>query len=271
MNNVAVYCGTRNVYSTMEVAAKSLLCHTPVDRIHFMIEDKTFPGYLPDIISVHDVSGQQWFDPSGPNYLSDWTYMTLMRLAFTKIFPQYDQVLYLDTDTIVLQDISSLLSIDLGDMLFAMVRGDVGEIPLEICNAFAIIHSGIASFRSDNPRKDFCIRPYYNAGVLLMNLHLLRETGIDDRMIDYINHTRHDYPDQDVINLMCHNRILEIPTEYNTIPAMFPDFPNERIRIKHFASDKPLWKSSLWQQYRRLSWDAVMCKQHALKGVQHEG
>lgn len=270
MNNIVVFCGTRNVYSTMEVAAKSLLCHTPVDHIHFLIEDETYPGYLPDIISVQDVSKQPWFDPNGPNYFSNWTYMAFMRLAFAKIFPQYDQVLYLDTDTLVLQDISRLLSTDLGDRLFAMVREDNVEIPLEICNAFSIFPSGLAAFRSDNPRPEFSIRPYYNNGVLLMNLRLLRETGMDDQLIDELNRNKHDYPDQDVINLMCHDKIMELPTEYNAIPALFPDFPHERIRIKHFASDKPLWKSSLWQQYRRLTWDAVMDKQHELKG-EHYG
>ena len=266
MNNVVVYCGTRNVYSTMEVAAKSLLCHTTVDRVHFLIEDDKFPVYLPDIVEVHNVAEQQWFDPHGPNYFSSWTYMAFLRLAFAKIFPQYDQVLYLDTDTLVLQDISPLLSIDLGDRYFAMVREDNGEIPLEICKTFSLVPNGIAAFQSDNPRPEFCIRPYYNSGVLLMNLRLLRETGMDDAMIAELNQTKHGYPDQDVINLMCHDRILEMPTEYNTIPAMFPDFPHERIRIKHFASDKPLWKSSLWQQYRRMLWDNVMDEQNELKG-----
>lgn len=259
MDKIVVYTGTRNVYPHMEVAAKSLLCHTKVDRVFFLIEDDEYPGNLPDCITTMNVSGQQWFDPSGPNYKSTWTYMAFLRLAFGKLFPQYHQVLYLDTDTLVLNDISPLLSTPLpSPYCFAMVQEDVGDVPLEMIHAMQASTDFVASFQSDNPRPAFCIRPYYNSGVMLMNLDKLRQSGMDDRMIQEINTTKYPYPDQDIINLFCHDRIKPLQTEYNVIPALFPDFPPGQIRIKHFASDKPLWKSSLWQSYRRMSWQQVI-------------
>ena len=39
MDRVAVYMGTRNVYRQMAAACKSLLYHTRVDRVWFLIED----------------------------------------------------------------------------------------------------------------------------------------------------------------------------------------------------------------------------------------
>lgn len=260
MDKVVVYCGTRNVYPHMEVAAKSLFCHTPVDRVFFLIEDDAFPGNLPDCITVRNVSNQTWFDPSGPNYKSSWTYMAFLRLAFGKLFPEYDQVLYLDTDTLVLQDISPLLSLNLSEKncFFAMVREDVTDVPLELLHTMQASKDFVAPIQSDGPRPSFCIRPYYNSGVMLMNLDKLRQSGMDDRMIHEINTTKYPYPDQDIINLFCHECIYQLPTAYNVIPALFPDFPQKYIKIKHFASDKPLWKSSLWQTYRRMSWRDVM-------------
>ena len=65
---VAVYFGTRNVYGDMVVAAKSLLNHTRMDRIWFLIEDDTFPEELPEVIKTKNISDQQWFPPGGPNY-----------------------------------------------------------------------------------------------------------------------------------------------------------------------------------------------------------
>ena len=265
MSKVAVYCGTRNIYPVMEVAAKSLLSHTSMDHVFFVTEDNEFPSDLPDIITTVNVSDQRWFDQNGPNYKSAWTYMAYVRLAFAKLFPQYDKLLYLDTDTIVLQDISPLLDLNLTDNFFAMIREDELEIPLEICHAFSISPDGLVKFQSDNPRPEFSIRPYFNSGVMLMNLKLLRESHMDDQLIDHINSVVHAYPDQDTINLLCHDHILPVPTEYNVIPALFPDFPKDEIRIKHFASDKPLWKSSLWQHYKRLPWDDVMSRQNQLK------
>lgn len=270
MDKIVVYTGTRNVYKAMETAAKSLLASTPVDHVYFMIEDDVYPDALPDIITTMHLPEQNWFDSSGPNYHSSWTYMAFLRLAFAKVFPQYDQVLYLDSDTIVLRDITSMLELSLGQNLFGMVQEDINEIPLEIMHSFAVVPDGLVKFQSDEPRPEFCIRPYYNSGVMLMNLHQLRVTGKDDSLIRHLNTTLHQYPDQDTINLLCHDMILSLPPEYNVIPALFPDFPQHKIRIRHFASDKPLWKSSLWQSFRRMSWDDVIARQISLKGGQSQ-
>jgi len=35
----AVYSGTRNIYDRMLIAAKSLLMHSNVEKIYFLIED----------------------------------------------------------------------------------------------------------------------------------------------------------------------------------------------------------------------------------------
>jgi len=62
---VAAYFGTRNVYGDMVVAAKSLLNHTRMDRIWFLIEDDAFPEELPEVIKTKNISGQTWFPPGG--------------------------------------------------------------------------------------------------------------------------------------------------------------------------------------------------------------
>ena len=90
---VAVYCGTRNLYPYMTGAAKSLLYHNGADRVWFLIEDDAFPEPLPDCISTMNVSEQQFFPQDGPNYHQRWTYMVLMRVALSKVFPQYDRLL----------------------------------------------------------------------------------------------------------------------------------------------------------------------------------
>lgn len=269
MDKIVVYCGTRNVYRAMTVAAKSLLVHTPVDRVIFCIDDDTFPYYVPDIISTINVSGQQWFTPNAINTRSTWPYMAFIRLALTKILPDIHTILYLDTDTLVLRDISPIFLTDLSEDYFAMVREDIsGDIPtLEICKAFSCIDKSIVYFQSDNPRPAYTTHPYYNSGVALMNLDLLRSSGMDDTLITEVNTVPHPYPDQDAINLLCKDHIAPLPTEYNIIASINPNFPFDQIRIKHFASDKPLWKSSLWQSYKRLLWQDVLSKQNHLKGA----
>ena len=52
----AVYCGTRNLYENMFIAAKSLLIHSNVERIYFLIEDDVFPMDLPAEIETINIS-----------------------------------------------------------------------------------------------------------------------------------------------------------------------------------------------------------------------
>ena len=52
----AVYCGTRNVYQDMIPSMKSLLIHSDVDKIYFLIEDDEFPYPLPPEVECINVS-----------------------------------------------------------------------------------------------------------------------------------------------------------------------------------------------------------------------
>ena len=101
----AVYTGTRNLYPYMISAAKSLLIHSNVEQIYFLIEDDVFPYDLPPKTHTINVSNQQYFKKDGPNFKSEFTYMALIRVALTKIL-QEDIVLSLDVDTIVNENIS---------------------------------------------------------------------------------------------------------------------------------------------------------------------
>ena len=160
MSRVVVYAGTRNIYKNMVTAAKSLLSHTRVDRVWFLIEDDVFPQELPDVIRCKNISGQDYFPPWGPNYDAHWTYTCLLPLAYPDIFREEDRVLRLDDDTIIMEDIGELFDMDMEDNYTAMVEEPVrGKFP----------------FR------------YFNAGVCLMNLKKFRETGIWQKMIDMAN------------------------------------------------------------------------------------
>ena len=52
----AVYSGTRNVYNQMLTSAKSLLIHSNVEKIYFLIEDDKFSEPLPSEIECINIS-----------------------------------------------------------------------------------------------------------------------------------------------------------------------------------------------------------------------
>ena len=49
---IAAYTATRNLYADMIPAVNSLLQHSDVDKVYFLIEDDVFPYDLPEKIEV---------------------------------------------------------------------------------------------------------------------------------------------------------------------------------------------------------------------------
>lgn len=212
-SKVAVYAGTRNLYPYMCAAAKSLLRHSDVDKIYFLIEDDEFPYELPLKTETINISGQTYFAPDGPNYNTSWTYMVLMRAALSKVFPNLDTILSLDVDTIVNRNVSDLWDIPLGNNYIAAAK--------EPCKS----------------TKDFTS---INMGVALLNLKKLREDGMDDKIINALNTKHYDYPEQDCISELCKGHIYVLSPNYNV--QNWADMENITDRkISHFAAIKN-WK-----------------------------
>lgn len=225
MRRVVVYAGTRNVYRAMATAAKSLILNSPVDRVYFLIEDDTFPDELPDVIKCVNVSDQTIFSPDGKNYGARWTYMTMMRLALPELFPEEDLILWLDVDTIVLDDISELFETDLAGCYFGAV-----EEPMRSKRPFV----------------------YHNAGVLLVNNKALRD-GKCQELIRLVNEHKMDFVDQDAINLSCQQHIKIISPIYNS--SAWTEQPRG-AKIIHFAADRQYMNQPLFIEYEKKDWRA---------------
>lgn len=223
MRRVAVYAGTRNIYHNMAVAARSLLWHTRMDRVIFLIEDDVFPEPLPDVIETMNVSGQQFYPHDGPNFASRWTYMTLMRLALPELLPEERRALWLDVDTIVTENIGDLFDTDLGGCPVGAVREPEWSRPGRV---------------------------YYNAGVLLMDLDALRG-GLCERLIHRVNSVPMDFKDQDAINEVCKGMIYDLPAIWNA-----SDWTAKPIdpKITHFAADRDYTQHPLFKTYERKNW-----------------
>lgn len=225
MRRVAVYAGTRNVYGAMVAAAKSLLWHTRMDRVIFLIEDPIFlPNELPRMIETKDVSRQRFFPAGGPNYANRWTYMTLMRLALPEILPEETRALWLDVDTIVTGDIGDLFETDMRGCPVSAAREPPWSRPGRI---------------------------YYNAGVLLMDLQLMREDGTAWRLIDRVNRQKLDFGDQDALNDVCAGRICDLDPVWNASDwTAHPPDP----KIIHFAANRNYQADPLWTEWELRPW-----------------
>ena len=224
----AVYFGSREIYYDMVASYKSLLINSNVDRVYLLIEDNEFPFELHPAVETINISKlvPTLFNPDSPNYGSNWTYIGLIRSALTKVFPQYDRILSIDCDTVVLNDISELWDIDLDDYYVAGVKEPILSQ-----------HHGYL---------------YINAGVTMWNLKKLREDGMDDQMIYSLNARKHFFVSQDVLNEECQGHILELPPEYNV--SSFTEKCDADYKVRHFAGGLPRdWRNlDIVKYYREI-------------------
>lgn len=226
MKRAAVYFGSREIYYDMVAAYKSLLINSDVDKVYLLIEDKKFPYELHPDVSTINISSlvPKLFNPNSPNYGSNWTYIGLIRAALSKVFYEYERILSIDCDTIVLGDVAGLWDIPMDDYYVAGVK-----------------EPGLSEQRG---------YLYINAGVTFWNLKKLREDGVDDKMIYDLNTRKYFFVSQDVLNEECQGHILGLPSEYNV--SSFTERCFVDARVRHFAGGLPRgWRDLEMVKYYR--------------------
>lgn len=232
----AVYSGTRNLYPDMVTAAKTLVKHSSVEKIYFLIEDDTFPEKLPSIVETINVSGQQFFPQRGANFRTPFSYMSLLRVCYTKLLPEnIDKILQLDVDTIVTDDIDELWDVDLEGKWFAAVMEDK------------------STYKPFGP-------VYYNIGVTMFNLAQIREEFADDLMIYTLNTRKMPYIDQDAWN-MYWPKAVQIPGRFNESRVThISDNPAivHYAGVKNWQNDPTINRVEYLEEARKLTWKEVL-------------
>ena len=227
MKKAAVYAATGNMYRDMITASKSLRANSSVEEIWYLTEHPVFPYSVPDYIHPVDVSRQRWFPSGCPNIYPRWTYMVLMKVVLTKLFPEHERILMLDVDTIVERNIDELWDLD-----------------FEGCEL-----AGVPEPVKSRPGK-----PYINCGVILENLKKLRESGTDEELIRRLNEQPYPFAEQDCINEVCGERILKLSSIYNandyTVICKEP-------KIIHYAAYRRFREKPAFQKYAAMSWKEV--------------
>ena len=125
-----------------------------------------------------------------------YTNTTYYRLFIPNLYPQFDKVLYLDCDIVVLGDISKLFNIDIEDNL-------IGACTCEAMGLFRDFTEYAEKVVGMRRCKD-----YINAGILLMNLAEMRKMDLQTKFIYLLENIKFKVAqDQDYINRMCKGRI----------------------------------------------------------------
>ena len=227
----AVYAGTRNVYQDMIPSMKSLLIHSNVEKIYFLIEDDEFPYPLPPEVECINVSNQKWFNTDNcPQMNNRCSYMVLLRVVFCQIFPHLDRILTIDNDTIVRENISELWDLNLNDYYIA---GCV------------------------EPEKSSENNTYINMGVAMINLKKWREDHLDEKLLQNLKTYYYEEAEQTAISEACQGHILVLDPMYNRNNYTFTKTGKiqnvGKEKIIHYAAVKGWQKLPLIAKYRDIN------------------
>lgn len=209
MDKVVVYCGTANLYPFIYCSMKSLLEYNSPDRIYFLIEDDQFPYPIPDQVRCINAKkiATNFFPKNSQVYTCPLTYMSFMRLALPKILLNETIVLYLDCDTLIVDNIDEIWDIDMSHHCFGAVRETYGY-----------------------PARTHLI----NSGIMLMNLTRLRTSQVDNYLLYMSNHGAYENGDQTVINFVIDTEIRYIPSIYNGT-GLCHQPKDGKAKIQHWA------------------------------------
>ena len=148
-------------------------------------------------------------DKNGTRLREDYFSLSIFfRIFIPDCFKEYDKALYIDSDTIILDDISKLYNTDLeGNYIGGCVD----------TSCFGI--KDITNYFTNGVGVDY--REYINSGVILFDMKTLREKKFADKFLYLFN--KYNFgnvdPDQSYINAILKGHIKYLDGKWDTMPT----------------------------------------------------
>lgn len=120
---------------------------------------------------------------------------TYYRLILAKLLPKVNRVIYLDGDTLILNDLTEMINIEMENNVMMGFVDNSWKKAEEF---------GVKTYK------------YVTAGVLLINLKKIRTENITKKFFDFMEHNtkKLTQEDQTIINIVLHGRIGLLPPKF---------------------------------------------------------
>lgn len=179
--------------------------YTPISECQIAFFEEVVKGYNEENRAVRiDVTDLYMREFGGcPNESAYCSPYTLIRLLADLVPEMPDKLLYLDIDIMFNRDVDLLYSIDVEGYEYAAARDHYGK---------------------------YLIKPsYINAGVLLLNMKMIRETGLFRKACELLRRKKLVFADQ--------SAIIRSTTRCRLLPQRFNDqkFLHKSTVVRHFS------------------------------------
>lgn len=200
----ALYCYLA-IYSLLKHADKNNYYDIRVFMVSLSQENIQFLEQLKnEYASVTCMNVLSYVKDADLRELSFFSVETFYRLFISQILAEYKKVVYLDSDMLVLHDITPLYDTDMNG------------------HPIAAVHDVVCAYLADHARElGLEMRNMFNAGVLVIDTEAyerqnIREAGLEALVADYRNERRKFiYVDQDVLNTTVYNDVEFIDDRWN--------------------------------------------------------
>lgn len=163
------------------------------------------------------------------------------RFIIPYIMSGFKKAIYLDTDLIFKRDVAELFFTDIGNNYIAAVTDSNMEMERRASVYWKEYCKIVLKMHEDTP--------YINSGVLLFNIELWNRDKVSDRCVKRLAAgNEYKLPDQDVINMMCSNRIHYLEQGWNCITPTYDKMYN---KILHKTIEDSLYVENLMLDYIR--------------------
>lgn len=125
----------------------------------------------------------------------------IFKFKLPSILNKIEKVLYIDVDVIIQSDLTELFDIDLKDNYACVVKDFHG-----------LTFKGDVFKRLKISQRE----GYFNSGMMLLNLKLMRFCNIESKLMEYRKNGINYYMDQDALNVVFGNNISYIDFKFNT-------------------------------------------------------
>lgn len=161
------------------------------------------------------------------HYYSKTTYY---RLFIAEMFPNYDKALYIDSDTIVLGDISKLYNHDLGDC-YVGACNEQAMVQVDVYGTYCETVVGV-------DRNQF-----FNAGMMVINCVQFRQKKILDQFIKLLGTYNFIVTqDEDYLNVICKGKVKWIDNSWNTEVIGDIKYSDDEINMIHYIMVAKPWQ-----------------------------
>jgi lipopolysaccharide biosynthesis glycosyltransferase len=139
------------------------------------------------------------------------------RLFIEELLKDYTKVIYLDSDVLVLEDLTNLFNIDISNYYAGVVHDEGVEYKLKNKKSRTIFYKPPIDYKLyfKEKLKKSCLE-YFNSGVLLLNLQKMREDDISKKIWKFICYESPlEFTEQDSSNAIMEGKVLYLDGKWN--------------------------------------------------------